>query len=93
MASLGGPRGGGRSLSLVVWLLLLRPGLREARAGGEGAQGGSAPPSPPLTPSGGGRRAPGVSLWKSPPVGVPASSGAPGSYEVDFDVVDFLPGD
>lgn len=87
MASLGGPRGGGRSLSLVVWLLLLRPGPREARAGGEGAQGGSA------LPSGGGRRAPGVSLWKSPPVGVPASSGAPGSYEVDFDVVDFLPGD
>nr|KAF6475785.1 hypothetical protein HJG63_016005 [Rousettus aegyptiacus] len=76
MASLGGPRGGGRSLSLVVWLLLLQLGLREAQASGERAQGGSA------LPSGGGRRASATSLWKSPPVGVPGSSRAPESRVV-----------
>ncbi|KAM5232177.1 serine protease 44-like [Hipposideros larvatus] len=79
MASLGGSRRGGRSLGLLIWLLLLQPPLREARAGGEGAQGGSALPSPAPTHSVGGLEDPGASLWKPPPAGVPGSSGAPES--------------
>ncbi|KAF5921691.1 hypothetical protein HPG69_012862 [Diceros bicornis minor] len=72
----GGPRGGG-CLGLLVWLLLLQPGLSEAWAGGDGAQGGLAPPPSSPPPSGVGREDPRASLRTPPPEGVPGSSGAP----------------
>ncbi|KAM5314449.1 putative serine protease 42 [Glossophaga mutica] len=83
------------SLGLRVWLLLLQPLLWEARTGGEGTRGGTAPPSPSPTPSpsGGGRQHPGTSLWKLPPSGVRGPSKAPTSQEGagDFKVVEFTP--
>ncbi|KAM8758836.1 serine protease 44-like [Rhynchonycteris naso] len=61
------------SLGLLLWLLLLQPGLRGAQAGGaEGAQGGSAWPSPSPTlsptPSGGSGQDPGATLRTLPPL-------------------------
>ncbi|XP_045713212.1 serine protease 44-like [Phyllostomus hastatus] len=81
------------SLGLRVWLLLLQPLLWEARAVGEGAQGGTAPPSRSPTPSGS-RQDPGASLWKLPPVGVQGPSEAPESPVASEspDWVAFTPG-
>nr|XP_019579261.1 PREDICTED: serine protease 44 [Rhinolophus sinicus] len=79
MASLGRSRSSGRCLGLLIWLVFLQPRFREARAGGEGARGGSALPSPSPTDSVGGLEDPGPSLWKPPPAGVPGPSAAPES--------------
>ncbi|KAF6313344.1 hypothetical protein mRhiFer1_013683 [Rhinolophus ferrumequinum] len=79
MASLGGSRSGGRCLGLLIWLVFLQPRFCEARAGGEGAPGGSALPSPSPTHSVGGLEDPGASLWTPPPAGVPGPSAAPES--------------
>ncbi|XP_053785827.1 putative serine protease 42 [Desmodus rotundus] len=83
------------SLSLLVWLLLLQPRLWEACASGEGAQGGTALPSPsPMpSPSGGSRQDPGASLWKLTPAGVHGPSEAPNSQDAagGFKVVEFTP--
>ncbi|XP_074201133.1 serine protease 44 [Camelus bactrianus] len=76
MASPGVPGGGGGSLGLLVWLLLLQPRLSEAQAGREGAQGRSAPPSLSPPPPEGGREVPRALPWKLPPRGILGPSGA-----------------
>ncbi|KAM9185578.1 serine protease 44-like [Dugong dugon] len=81
MASPGRPLsgGGGSPLALLVLLLLLQPRLSEARAGAEGARGGSEPGARPPLPSGGSRPHPGASRQNPPPVGAPPSLEVPGS--------------
>ncbi|XP_076984742.1 serine protease 44-like [Tamandua tetradactyla] len=86
----------GGSLGLLLWLLLLQPRLREARAGGSEAAGGWAQLSaPPL--SSGGRRGeePGANRQKLPLGGAPRPSRAPESrgitespYSPEFAPVD-----
>ncbi|XP_057560583.1 serine protease 44-like [Hippopotamus amphibius kiboko] len=93
MASLGVLRSGGGSLGLLVWLLVFHPRLSEAWAGGEGAQGGVALPSPSPPTLGGGHEDPGARQWKLPPRGVLETSGAPESSTtaVAPDLVAFTP--
>lgn len=94
MASLGDSRSGGRCLGLLIWLVFLQPRFREARAGGEGAQGGSALPSPSPTYSVGGLEDPGASRWKPPPAGVAGPSAAPESRVIAVShLVAFTAGD